>query len=684
MTLRIDTNHRLCAALVAAAVSIVWQVAPVAGQTMRAGSSLSADRVVDRDGVIELTFSRDPARAGAVAVFVGDTDVTDLFERTAAGMRGSASALLLSAGETELTVWLVEDAEWAEIGRFPLVVTGRFGFQPARIDPSMTVGFKNQVAKDDASPGTDPRIDVQLAWVSQHERRDMRIETRATVVGVGDRGQALRAARLGDDAPRFDLSSYSVQANGGPLSLSLGHVSVGNQRYLINNFASRGVAARMAPDERVSLAVGVTGGSSIVGYDDLVGMHSPDHRVVTGALGIEAFSEPGRLRVELTGMRGSVQPVAGFNQGVVDDAERSRGFGLNVTVSALDRRLRLDAGLVRSRFDNPVDPLLEQGEQLVAVREETRSAQYVQASLDAVRALPLWGTRTARASFGYRHERVDPQYRSVTAYAAADRLENSVSAQIDIANIGIQAGHGVTRNNLDDVPSILTTDTRRSDAQVRAPLARIAGLTTQWLPTIGLQWSRTHQEGRDVPVNGGFDASHVPDQVSIDRTASADWNWSRAGFGVRWNRSHQDNRQTGRENADLVNTRLTATMRWSPGSRLSLTADVVTETAESVERDELDHTFRYGVQATLRLFTRTSLSLRFSDTTDEDNARTRVRGNTSLDVQLSSVLPLLDRFGGEWFARWSLNRSERMDVQLDQDDRTDRWSADTGLSLRFF
>ncbi|MCA9739785.1 MAG: hypothetical protein KC645_19315, partial [Gemmatimonadetes bacterium] len=103
-----------------------------------------------------------------------------------------------------------------------------------------------------------------------------------------------------------------------------------------------------------------------------------------------------------------------------------------VTAQALSRRLRLDAGVSRSRFDNPEDPTLAQGFDLVGVEEETSGARYLEASVDALRDLRLSDTRRVRLTVGYRHERVDPLYRSLGAYTQADRLQDQVDVSADV------------------------------------------------------------------------------------------------------------------------------------------------------------------------------------------------------------------------------------------------------------
>jgi hypothetical protein len=64
-------------------------------------------------------------------------------------------------------------------------------------------------------------------------------------------------------------------------------------------------------------------------------------------------------------------------------------------------------------------------------------------------------------------------------------------------------------------------------------------------------WEGTAQAGDGVPVDSDFQPSHVPDQVNRVRTATLTWSPTRLGVTYRWNESLQDNRQPGRESADL-------------------------------------------------------------------------------------------------------------------------------------
>ena len=677
-----------------AAVIVPSGAGAQATQPMRlaVATNLPTGAAVARDLPVELTFDRPLRRpAERVAVFIDRTDVTGLFRSGARGMSYERGVVLLPRGQHELVVYLVDSASgtWTEVARQEFQTLGRLGFQPGKVDPSLTAAYARRVTERFEPEAAAPQkvvenVDLQFRLSSEHVRERLRISSQVALVGASKQEKALRYRELEDDAPKLDLSSYVLQASNGPVALSVGHVSAGNQRHLVNRFSSRGATLAVHPSQRVDLSVSAMNGSNVVGWGNALGLDDGGHRIVTGALGIEALHTPGALRLEVTAMRGSVRPQAGFNQAVIDDAERSHGLGMRVAATLLDRRLRLDAGLARSTFDNPNDPALTQGREVVAVIEETSGARYLEASLDALRAVRLGGSRTASLTLGYRGERVDPLYRSLGAYAQADRFQQQVDVRAEVAGVSLQGNHGRSRNNLDDVASILTTRTERSQASVTLPVARVLGGDSRWLPSLQYRADRTRQHGDALPENGGFSASHVPDQVSLNQTAQADWRLGKVTLGYAWNRSRQDNRQEGRENADLTVTRNTANVRLSPARVVSLSFDLGLESSHNFERDETDETTRWGAQLQWQVFDRSSLSVRVSDTATEDLLVTRRRANNQVDAQWSSVLPFLGPIQGQYFLRYTRSVAETFNAPFDQDDTRTAWWLDLGLNFTFF
>src|SRR5262249_29163945 len=157
------------------------------------------------------------------------------------------------------------------------------------------------------------------------------------------------------------------------------------------------------------------------GWDNFSGLDTADHRVWAGRLGLELVpSAPGTVRLEGTVIDGSLLPRNSFNQGHVSDAEKSRGFGFRALANLFAGRERLEGGFSRSRFESPPDPTLEQGTKVVPLDPTTRSAYYAIAAVDVVKGLgPFSATVTLR------HERVDPQFRSVAVSTQADLQQDA-------------------------------------------------------------------------------------------------------------------------------------------------------------------------------------------------------------------------------------------------------------------
>ena len=82
---------------------------------------------------------------------------------------------------------------------------------------------------------------------------------------------------------------------------------------------------------------------------------------------------------------GSLLPEASFTQGAIVDAERSKGFGVQVSGTTASERLRVAAGYAQSRFQNPArDPQLSGDSSIVPVRAETRDARFAEVGLGLI------------------------------------------------------------------------------------------------------------------------------------------------------------------------------------------------------------------------------------------------------------------------------------------------------------
>jgi hypothetical protein len=404
---------------------------------------------------------------------------------------------------------------------------------------------------------------------------------------------------------------------------------------------------------RTDVALTAVNGTQIVGWSNITGLQEADHRVLAATFGVEAMPRAGGLRLEASLLDGKRLPRSDFKQASITDTEHNRGIGMRVTSSDAKQRFRLDGGLTRTRFANPDDPLLAQGLPLVRVREESRVARYLDASYAFLQDYPTGKGRTTTLSAGFRHERVDPLFGSLGSFVRADLMQNILELNGVVAGIAVQATGTWTHDNLGRLASIMTTRSRTGQLNVTAPLASFGGTSrasAAW-PTVTYMLSRTRQAGDAVPLNSGFQESHVPDQMSTNQSIGADWQLAKWRAGYRFNRSFQDNRQIGRATSDLANLTNNLTVGVMPDPHVDITVDVAFEGAENHELARLDVTRRIGVNGTWRPTAKTTVTGLTSITrlhNDIDTARSR---KTDFSLELTQAIALSKRPTGKPLAQ---------------------------------
>ena len=387
----------------------------------------------------------------------------------------------------------------------------------------------------------------------------------------------------------------------------------------------------------------------------------------------EALEKTKKLRADVTETANDTHA----RSRVISDYERSDGLSFRVRANAISRRVRVDLGFAESQFTNPADSLLSQGRDLVPVRETRNKARYIDADVDLLRNLSLGGSATARLTLGYRHERVDPLYRTVGTYVRSDQLNDRIDLRADIAWLTLSGSLGRGGDNLDDVPSVLTTQTDRSGFTAALPLQR----ASEWLPSLDYRLDRTHQAGLGIPTGGGFSESHIPDQVNLNHTARATWQLNKVRVGLGLNLADQDNRQPGRENADFLTRRTSLQLGVNPAPSLDLGVDLALETLDNKAEESVVQTQRWGVQASWQPLRGSSLSVSYSDTFQDNDAATFERGDRTATVGWNSVVPFVGSFGGQYFLRFNHQTSRTHDFVRDFGADRMFWTMQVGLSL---
>lgn len=635
---------------------------------------------------------------GRLAIVIGEVDVTSMFEPVAGGLVWRRDGIPLPAGEREVVVSLIgPGGAWREVGRFPIKVLTRRGFQKAQTKPSLDLTNKGQLDQSqvpEASFSTRDRYQDlmgQAALATEHQRGDLVLRTQTNITGVTYVNEALRFGEKGDRAPQVDLSSYKIDIQRGALQISAGHVGFGSSKHLIDGYNSRGVVLTFGAGRPVSFSLGAMNGTGIVGWDNFLGIENRDHRVFSATVGFELMpSRPGAARVETSLLEGSLRPQTSFNQGAVQSAEKSRGGSVRLQLASKSQRVTLDAGVTRSRFRPAGDPELEEGLEIVPLRDEERQALYVDATLVLFQNAKFAGSQQASGSVSVNFERIDPLYRSVTASLQSDQQRAAVSFNGNAGPLVFQLAHTRSEDNLEGIRSILKSKTRQSTANVDLSLGPLFGAkrAARWIPSLTATATHVHQFGAWVPEDGGFSASHVPDQISLAAQGALEWRLQTFRFGYRSSFSQQDNRQPGRENADLRGDTGTFFVAFSPASRFDLSVDHTLERQRNLELNQRDRVRRTGTTLTWKIWRDVALSGNYSRLYGRDYAWTNERGSSEGFVDLSTGFSLwrsaANRNRSRIFVRYSTRDSSTFDRIFDADTRTEGWSITSGVNLSVF
>jgi len=567
--------------------------------------------------------------------------------------------------------------------------------------PSIVFGIKSQPFQSNFPADTRPTeratftdFTIQGSMRTEMQRGLFNVQTQFDFAGSSFQQEALRFGTLGNQAPHVDLASYLMQIKIGKVNLQLGHTSFGGSRHLISGFSSRGLTITVPITKWMDFSAGALNGTSVVGYPNFFGLGKIRHQLQGATLGFEFMPKrPGAMRLEVTAMNGYIQPLSGFNEGRVNDAERSKGAGVRFITSDSSGRFKLEAGFTVSRFQNPQDTLLDPDGNAVPVPPISRTAHYIETSFQILRDVSLTKTKKVNLNFSFKHELVNPLFRSLGASTSADKTQQDFSIDGSIGEITIQAGHTRFNDNLKNIPSILKALTRANRFSIGVPIASLFGdpaKPSPFLPRLSYSFDRTHQFGVGIPVNGGFetDQSTVPDQFGTNQSFSADWQFQKFTVGYRFNHSFTDNRQTGRETADQKSLVNGFTVGFNPISILSVNVGLNFERSLNVETGQINRTTALTSGVTWQMFKGTQFAANFSNTIAGDVAKTNRNRNANFDMQFSynfsKEKSKFKKFGTQAFIRYANTFSRSRDFVFDVNNLTKSNIISAGLTVNIF
>jgi hypothetical protein len=595
-------------------------------------------------------------------------------------------------------------------------VKRRSGFDKMDFAPQLNIGFKSQFAETHFPEANRPArpafadATLQGTWKNEMARGAFNMQNQFDFAGSSFRSEALRFGDLQDRAPKIDLSSYSMQFRHGTRKFTLGHGSFGAHRHLINSFSSRGMTLSTPLGSHADIALMTMNSTNVVGFDNFSGLANRLHQMRGSVLGLEAFkSRPGGLRFEVAALDAwFTSDRRNFNQSNINDAERSRGYSLRLLAKDKSERARLEGGFTRSFFYNPDDPLLDQGTGAQSSRAVIRNARYVDASYDLLKEFVFKRATTSQdasqsavdpkkfnLTVNFRHESVDPLFKSIGANTQADIFRNEAEFVGSYGGLTFTGAHARFNDNLAVIRTILRTNTRRAAFAINTPLqglfsAAQAAAPNPFLPRVGYTFELVRAEADFIPIGGGFDQpGAIPDQANIVQSFSAEWQLKQIRLSYRLNHSLQDNRAFGRERADLQNFTHNGTIGWNPLPALDLNFDLSFEDSNNREQARTDRALRFGSTVNWHVTSRQTFNLTLSTSGAGDLARTTRNFNNEFDMQWSYRLTgenenRFKKFQANYFLRYA-NRFARSRNFVDNfDNLTKLQTFNTGLNFTFF
>jgi hypothetical protein len=416
--------------------------------------------------------------------------------------------------------------------------------------------------------------------------------------------------------------------------------------------------------------------------------------LLSSTLGVEFCAKrPGGARLEVSALSGYLLPISNVNQGNINDAERSKGLGFRFIASDPKQRFRFDGGFTRSLFLSPSDPLLSQGFTLVEVPSITRNARYIEVGFDILKELELTKSRKINLTFNFRHENVDPLYRSLAASTQADKINNQFELIATIGEINVQISHLRFNDNLNNIPSILKSLTRAERIAFGAPLVAIFGKTDSpnpLLPRLAYSFDRLHQFGAAIPINGGFEFAPeaIPDFLGTNQSFTADWQFEKIRIGYRANHSLQNNLQQGREFADTINFTNAVSFQTSVSKSLDVNLEFSGDNVSNKENARTDRLLRLATGINWRVTGRNAIAANLGTTFAGDVARTVRNRNAEFDLQWSYQFTLgkerFKKLQGQSFVRYANRYASSRDNIFFLNNLTKAQTLNIGLSFTFF
>ena len=178
----------------------------------------------------------------------------------------------------------------------------------------------------------------------------------------------------------------------------------------------------------------------------------------------------------------------------------------------------------------------------------------------------------------------------------------------------------------------------------------------------------------------------MPDQITQAHGIASSWQFDQHSFALQSNRSTQDNRQTGRENADFENLQHSLSLNLQQNDNTSWTFSFGSNRQKDVEANKIQYSKSIALSYNWQSITGLAFSFNYGLSKDDDSLDETENTSTNADISLVKNLTK-----GEWWIpaegsisfRINYNDSESIDRIFDQASRFGNTVAQLGINLSF-
>lgn len=542
---------------------------------------------------ITLTFEGTVNQWGALALMVGDADVTHLFKPTAPHqLEGTWSADVAVSGEQTFRVLRAVPVrpgaaapDWEELAAWPMVI------EPPRFSAKAkgSVGIKSQPWSEwsgKATPLARPTYadgSAQLSIITDYEGDEVTSQSEWQLLGSSVRHEAVRYPVERQDASKPDLVSYNLklqrESSWGKSTLAAGQVTMDTHPLLAPTYANRGIVLSHAFGNQVDVALGVQSGTKVLGVKNLSGVEDSDSLFTSARVGYEFVPDrAGALRAEVGWFQGRLKPTPLVNVSPSSQqTQRSQGWGARLLGSTEEGRLTGEVNWASSRYEASDDQV-----SALSASSGSRQAYNWSVNYQLLPAMTEWQGVPVDLSVGLREDLVPTLFRSLGGGPAGDYLgrELTLNGTVGIVSLGLVSN--LNEDNVDNDSLMLKNLRRQLGLDVSLPLAKLPGVRSLiqsvqeavWWPQLSFNEQRTRAWGDPDHLSDWATPDDLENVHTVERKLGLVWKPAGWTIACRWLSTFQDNRQAAFAQQDMHSRGLQLETSWrvNQGLKLGMTA----------------------------------------------------------------------------------------------------------------